>query len=109
MHDEYQNYERGVSTSTHQQFVAEVIADHGDSLLLDVKNRFEVGDSLEFMTPAGNLTFTLDTLADQHGKPRNDAPGSGFIVRLPKPAGCPGGDLSKALLIRNLPDAGGVA
>ncbi len=109
VHDEYQNYERGVSVSTHQQFVAEVLADEGDCLLLDVKNRFEVGDSLELMTPAGNLTFTLDALTDQHGKPRNDAPGSGFVVRLQKPAGCPGGNLSKALLIRNLPDAGGEA
>ncbi len=109
VHDEYQNYERGVSTSTHQQFVAEVIADQGDALLLDVKNRFQVGDSLELMTPNGNLTFTLDALSDQHGKPRNDAPGSGFVVRLQKPDGCPAGDLSKALLIRNLPDAGGVA
>ncbi len=109
VHDEYQNYERGVSTSTHQQFVAEVIADQGDALLLDVKNRFQVGDSLELMTPDGNLTFTLDALSDQHGKPRNDAPGSGFVVSLQKPDGCPAGDLSKALLIRNLPDAGGVA
>ena len=104
VHDEYQNYERGVSTSTRQQFVAEVSAEDGDMLTLEVKNRFEVGDLLELMTPAGNVTFTLTALTDRNGQPRNDAPGSGFVVRMTKPQGCPAGDLSKALLIRNLPD-----
>lgn len=105
VHDEYQNYERGSSISTRQQFVAEITADTGDSLKLDVKNRFEVGDSLELMTPNGNVTFTLNSLTDKHNKPREDAPGSGFIVNIPKPDGLPAGDLSKALLIRNLPES----
>ncbi len=104
VHDEYQNYERGVSLSTRQQFVAEVMEDRGDNLLLDVKNRFQLGDSLELMTPQGNTTFTLDNLSDRNGQPREDAPGSGFIVSIRKPEGCPDGDLSKALLIRNLPE-----
>src|SRR5690554_4077904 len=104
VHDEYQNYERGHSISTKQQFVAEVQQDLGDSLLLDVKNRFEVGDNLELMTPNGNINFNLNTLVDKHDKPRQDAPGSGFIVKIPKPEACFTTDFSKALLIRNLPN-----
>ncbi|MAD46752.1 MAG: U32 family peptidase [Oceanospirillaceae bacterium] len=104
VHDEYQNYERGVSTSTRQQFVAEVQQDNGDTLTLEVKNRFQTGDRLELMTPAGNLEFTLTSITDRKGQSRDDAPGSGFVVSIDRPEGCPPGDLSKALLIRNLPD-----
>jgi len=103
VHDEYQNYERGVSVSTNQQFVAEVLEDDGETLLMDVKNRFETGDKLELMTPSGNVEFILTSLTDRNGNPRDDAPGSGFVVRVPHPQDCPEGDLSKALLIRNLP------
>lgn len=104
VHDQYQNYERGTSISTRQQFVAEVLADNGSELTLNVKNRFEVNDSLELMTPTGNLTFKLDSLTDQHGKAREDAPGSGFVVKITKPAHCPSDDLSRAMIIRNLPE-----
>ena len=104
VHDEYQNYERGHSISTKQQFVAEVDQDLGDSLLLNVKNRFEVGDSLELMTPSGNIPFNLSELVDQHDRPRQDAPGSGFVVKIKKPEGCPTTDFTKSLLIRNLPN-----
>lgn len=104
VHDEYQNYERGSSLSTRQQFVAEVIASDDKELTLDVKNRFETGDALELMTPAGNINFTLSHLTDRNGKPRDDAPGSGFVVKIPRPQGTRGEDLSKALLIRNLPE-----
>jgi len=104
VHDEYQNYERGSSLSTRQQFVAEVIASDDKELTLDVKNRFETGDALELMTPAGNINFTLSHLTDRHDKPRDDAPGSGFVVKIPRPQGTRGEDLSKALLIRNLPE-----
>ena len=104
VHDEYQNYERGVSTSTRQQFVAEVTADDGKTLTLDVKNRFQTGDLLELMTPAGNVEFTLTSITDRKGNSRDDAPGSGFVVVIDRPEGCPATDLSKALLIRNLPE-----
>ncbi|MFY9180583.1 MAG: U32 family peptidase C-terminal domain-containing protein, partial [Venatoribacter sp.] len=104
VHDEYQNYERGTSISTKQQFVAEVEADNGDSLVLNVKNRFQVNDSVELMTPEGNLSFKLTEIKDMKGKTRDDAPGSGFVVQIPKPAKAQGVDLSRAMLIRNLPE-----
>jgi putative protease len=104
VHDEYQNYERGTSISTRQQFVGEVKADKHESMLtIEVKNRFQLGDSLELMTANGNHTFVLTELYDQHDNPREDAPGSGFVVRLPRPHGIAECDLQRALLIRNLP------
>lgn len=102
VHDEYQNYERGNSTSTRQQFVGEVLADNGDTLTIDVKNRFEVHNTMELMTPAGNIEFKINAMTDKHGNARQDAPGSGHIVQIPKPSQCADIDLSTALLIRNL-------
>ena len=100
VHDEYQNYTRGASLSTQQQFVGEITSSDEHWLTIDVKNRFQVGDELELMTPAGNFTFTLETIISEKGDARNDAPGSGFIVKIPRPNGCEMAD--KALLIRNL-------
>ncbi len=100
VHDEYQNYNRGASISTQQQFVGEILSGDNEWLTIDVKNRFQVGDELELMTPDGNHTFILDTILAKSGEPREDAPGSGFIVKIPKPNTCQNFD--KALLIRNL-------
>lgn len=100
VHDEYQNYNRGSSISTQQQFVGEVIASDKDWLMIDVKNRFQIGDELELMTPEGNVTFELKSIQSKHGESRSDAPGSGFIVKIPTPAGITTAD--KSLLIRNL-------
>lgn len=100
VHDEYQNYTRGASISTQQQFVGEITHADEDWLTIDVKNRFQVGDELELMTPEGNFTFTLDSILSNKGEKRDDAPGSGFIVRIPCPSGCT--KTEKSLLIRNL-------
>jgi U32 family peptidase len=100
VHDEYQNYTHGASVSTQQQFVGEVTHADTDWLTIDVKNRFQVGDELELMTPAGNHTFKLERIFSNKGDARQDAPGSGFIVKIPRPLGSD--SLEKSLLIRNL-------
>jgi U32 family peptidase len=105
VHDEYQNYERGVSVSTQQQFVAEAISIENGRLRVDVKNRFEVGDSLELMTPSGNQTFRLDGIYTRNGESRQDAPGSGFVVDIDIPDHIQLDCADKVLLIRNLPNA----
>lgn len=105
VHDEYQNYERGVSVSTQQQFVGEVTDITGTSLTINVKNRFEVGDTLELMTVSGNHAFCLNSIRDRQGNPRSDAPGSGFVVVIDAPDGIQLSNHDKMLLIRNLPDA----
>ncbi|MGE8573362.1 MAG: tRNA 5-hydroxyuridine modification protein YegQ [Acinetobacter amyesii] len=102
VHSEYQNYETGSSRFDHQQFVGEVLERNGDSLKIEVKNRFVVGDSLELMTTSGNITFVLTEMKDKKGNLIDDAKGSGHIVDIPVPADV---DMRYALLIRNLPNS----
>lgn len=99
VHDEYQNYETGNSIGVHQQFVGEVLGRDGEYLEVDVKNRFELGDSLEIMTPDGNQHFTLEHILNRKGESVKAAPGNGHVVRIPVPLDT---DMEFALLMRNL-------
>jgi len=96
----YQNYERGNSSMSRHQFVGEVLEDLGDWLSIEVKNRFELGDRMELMTPSGNHSFVLQSLLDRHGQPAEIAPGTGHVVRIPRPEGA---TAQMALLLRCLP------
>ncbi|MGP0173978.1 prephenate-dependent tRNA uridine(34) hydroxylase TrhP [Pseudomonas sp. NCHU5208] len=100
VHDEYQNYQRGNSLAERQQFVGELTGERrGELAEVQVKNRFELGDTLELMTPQGNLRFTLEHLENRHGERISVAPGDGHRVFLPLPAAV---DLAYALLLRDL-------
>jgi putative protease len=101
VHDEYQNYDRGHSIPTSQQFVGEVIDqdDQRNTLTIEVKNRFELGDSVELMTSTGNVRYKLDSIENKKGKAIDAAPGSGHIVTIPKPVA---GDVELGLLVRDL-------
>ena len=106
VHDEYQNYQRGVSLGERQQFVGEVLSyDVNRELLeIDVKNRFLLGDRLELMLPTGNHFFTLNQLEDGEGNALAVAKGSGHLVWIRAPA------MNQALgglLLRELPEANG--
>lgn len=99
-HDAYQTYEYGYSVSDTQQFVGEFTGNRVNGLAeVDVKNKFSVGDSLELMTPAGNIVFTLDSLTNRKGESVDVAPGNGHVVYLPIPEDV---DVNFGLLIRNL-------
>ncbi len=106
---EYQNYETGNSTSTKQQFVGDAIDVNTDqkTITIEVKNRFEVGDNLELLTPNGNFAFQLSNMTNaKNGKSLEAAPGSGYCVQVPWKQ-IPGitdnkAALEKGLLIRNL-------
>lgn len=102
VHSEYQNYEDGSSHFDYQQFCGEVLERNGDYIRIEVKNRFLVGDSLELMTPKGNITFTLTEMRDLKGNQIDNAKGSGHIVEIPLDASI---NVEFALLVRNLPDA----
>ncbi len=80
-----QNYETGNSVSHQQRFVGEVIRREEAELIIDVKNRFAIGDELELMTPARNATFALAKLHDLKGEAIDVAPGSGHVVQMPIP------------------------
>lgn len=99
---EYQNYEKGVSDNSNQQFVAEAVAYDRASgwLTLDVKNRFELQDQLELITPRGNQVFQLSALESTGGKGLQAAPGSGHRVRIPAPDLPLAADGGYALLMR---------
>lgn len=103
--ESFQNYEKGASSNSQQQFVGEIIdADTQNGwLTIEVKNRFERGDTLELITPQGNHTFQLNGLENTEGVAMSAAPGSGHVVRIPiADTGLTSVD-SHALLMRYLP------
>jgi len=102
IHSDYQNYADGSSHFDYQQFCGEVIARHVNYIRIEVKNRFVIGDSLELMTPKGNINFKLEQMRDLKGNAIESAKGSGHIVEIPFSSEI---DIEYALLIRNLPHA----
>lgn len=85
VHSSYQNYDYGASKTDQQQFVAEVIAVTPDRLKLEIKNKLEVGDTIEVMTPSGNVTYLLERMWDKNGTPIEAALGSGWIAQIDNP------------------------
>lgn len=99
-HDSYQTYDRSFSASDRQQFVGEFTGERrGDMALVEVKNKFSTGDSMELMTPAGNITFRLEKMENAKYQPAEVAPGNGHFVWIPVPEEI---GLAFALLMRNL-------
>ncbi len=103
--ESFQNYEKGASSNSQQQFVGEIIdADTQNGwLTIEVKNRFERGDTLELITPQGNHTFQLNGLENTEGVAMSAAPGSGHVVRIPIADTSLTNVDSHALLMRYLP------
>lgn len=100
VHDEYQNYNQGYSVSERQQFVGELTGERRNGLAeVIVKNRFDLGDSIEVMTPNGNLNLSVEAMENVRGIHLETAPGSSHTVYLAIPEGI---DLSYGLLMRNL-------
>ena len=98
-HDDYQNYEHGYSISERQQFVGDFTGERkGPLAAVAVKNKFTKGDSLELMTPQGNMNFRLEHLENKKGEAIEVAPGDGHVVWLPVPEEV---ELEFALLMRN--------
>jgi putative protease len=103
---EYQNYELGASRSTRQQFVGDIVEVQGGWLTIAVRNRFEAGDLMELVTPACNTSFQLERIESREGECMDAAPGSGYVVRIPLPAGIEVDSIDDfALLVRHLPAA----
>jgi U32 family peptidase len=99
-HDTYQNYDHGYSVSDTQQFVGEFTGKRrGDLVEVEVKNKFCTGDSLELMTPKGNVIFNLERMENRKSEVIDDAKGSGHFVFIPMPQDM---NLEYGLLMRNL-------
>ena len=83
---ELQRYHDSASTTQRQMFVGEILQqEEGGLFLIDVKNKFRVGDSMELLTPAGNTPFALNEMQDKEGNPLDEAPGGGWKVKIPLP------------------------
>ena len=101
---EYQNYERGISTSDKQQYVGAILDSNDGWLTVEVKNRFETGDQMQLLTTQGNLSFHLPAIIGRDGESADAAPGSGHVVRIPMPEGMDPGNINEfSLLVRYLP------
>ncbi len=98
---ELQNYRQGISTNSQQIFVGEIaeIDQARGMALVDVKNKFAVGDELELLTPAGNHRFVLEQMLTRDGANAEVAPGAGHFMWLPLPVL---DGLDKALITRSL-------
>ena len=86
---EYQTYEQGSSQQGTEQVVGKIIAQDDQTLTVEVKNRFAVGDRLSLITPGGNVHFATNAMETVAGKALDCAPGSGYIVRVQRPEGTP--------------------
>mgnify|MGYP006274719391 CR=1 FL=1 len=97
---EYQNYIQGHSSSNRQQFVGEITGYDAESGFADVlvKNKFRIGECIELILPEGNQDFEISAMTDRQGGPLQEAPGSGWEVRVAIPFN-PG---EKALMARYL-------
>ncbi|MFE8069936.1 tRNA 5-hydroxyuridine modification protein YegQ [Marinobacteraceae bacterium S3BR75-40.1] len=104
VHDAYQEYENGTSQLGSQQFVGEIadVDRTRQQLVVAVKNRFSEGQTLELMTPDGNIRWQPDSIENRKGERTGVAPGSGHEVRIPMPEGLPD-NLEYALLLREGP------
>ena len=103
-----QNYETGNSLFFAQRFVGEVLSYDQASRRAEVivKNKFEVGDSVELISAAGNQTFTVGKMwSAKTGEEITVAPGSSHQVIIELPAEpSPHALLAKNLLAENEPE-----
>jgi len=99
---EMQRYRDSSSRSQRQLFVGEVIDTdiEKNAVLIDVKNKFSIGDNLELITPEGNISFQLKTMTDKKGQIIECAAGSSYEVWVP--LDIPVKDAGKYLLCRHL-------
>ena len=92
---EQQNYLRGHSESTRQQYVGDIVAYANGMAEIDVKNKFQVGDKLEIIHPSGNQIVVLNEMRSLAGEALTTAPGSGHRVQIPLQ-----GELAKGMVAR---------
>jgi putative protease len=84
---EQQNYITGYSKNHQQQFCGEIRSyDSGTGLaIVDVKNKFSVGDKLELILPEGNRDITVERMENMLGHTMHEASGGGYEVKIPLP------------------------
>jgi len=82
---EYQNYLDSHSKSRSSQYVGDVVeVDENGWGLVEVKNKFSLGDEIDVIHPTGNQTITLTEMVDRKNQPVEVAQGSGVWVKVPQ-------------------------
>jgi len=94
---EQQNYLRGHSENSRQQYVGDIVACANGIAEIDVKNKFQVGDRLEIIHPDGNRIVVLNEMKGMADEALSVAPGSGHRVRIPLQ-----GDMAQGMVARFL-------
>lgn len=98
---DYQNYLDSHSKSRASQYVGEVLEIDGDGwALIEVKNKFSLGDTLEILHPSGMREIKIDVMKNKKDESVEVAQGSGIYVKIPNMQG-----MEKALLARVIPQA----
>jgi putative protease len=92
---EQQNYMRGHSENSRQQYVGDILNCVNGIAVIDVKNKFQVGDKLEIIHPSGNRIVDLTEMRSLAGEVLTTAPGSGHRVQIPLQ-----GELAKGMVAR---------
>jgi len=92
---EQQNYLRGHSENSRQQYVGDIVSCVNGIAEIEVKNRFHVGDKLEVIHPSGNQIVVLNEMRGLKGEVLTTAPGSGHRVQIPLQ-----GELARGMLAR---------
>jgi len=92
---EQQNYMRGHSENSRQQYVGDIVDCENGIAVIDVKNKFSVGDKLEIIHPSGNHIVKLAGMHNLDGAELTVAPGSGHRVLIPLR-----GELAKGMIAR---------
>jgi putative protease len=92
---EQQNYMRGHSESTRQQYVGDIVSCANGIAQIEVKNKFQVGDRLEIIHPSGNHIINLTEMHNIDGEVITTAPGSGHRVQISLQ-----GELAKGMVAR---------
>ena len=80
---DYQNYETGHSVGHRSQFVGEVRSVADGWALVETKNKFSVGDTIEIIHPSGNRKVPLTEMKSEKGEALEVAPGSPLRVWIP--------------------------
>ena len=81
--EELQTYFDNYSRSHKQQVVGEIIDYKDGKALIEAKNKFSVGDSIEVILPDGCFNATVESMITEYNEVLEVAKGSGYRVWIP--------------------------
>ena len=83
--EELQTYFDNYSRSHQQQVVGEILDYKDGKALIEAKNKFSVGDSIEVILPQGCFHTNVESMVTEYNETLEVAKGSGYRVWIPMP------------------------